>query len=316
MPKGEVSQAVLDTLTAATASLEKARKPTAWRFDPQRAVDLLFGAEPKFQFERAVSLYLFLLWCLKPGSVAQPNSMRSVAASAALQITFLGTQSSTGLQGKHFKDIASLRKRLDCDWYHGFYTLFIKPIGGLHHAIHAPSRRSEDRLLLERYQELSRELAIIDLIACAITSAPHLNTRANIRRAFQSDVLCLGGSFYKHTKVKRSGAQEQAKERGEVVRYLNDTTFDELWDGAPQTIVLLYVLKTVFAKSKIEFASNDILSRLDCDKPLLDSLRNAIGLYSTIVTDFATLAGSKLVVQAGPSGLASTQMNPKWASGT
>ena len=220
--------------------------------------------------------------------------MRSVAASVALQVTFSDTQNTSVLSGNYFRGPAKLKERLDCAWYQEFDKQFVKPIGGLHHAIHAPSLKSEDTLLADRYKDLSRELAIVDLIARAITSAPHLNTRANIRRAFQCDVLGLGGAFYKTTGQKRITAQEQARGRGEAVRYINDTTFDGLWDDAPRTIVLLYALADVFAGSKIKFASNDILSRLDCDESLLESLRRALRLYSTIVTDFAVLAGGKL----------------------
>ena len=306
------AQAAFKKVENAAAEMMDALRPKTWQFEPQLAVRLLFDEQQEeFRYQRALNLYLFLIWCIKPGTQTKPTNLTLVAASAALQLTFLKTLGQSRLQGGSFKGRVPLRQRLDTDWYGQVDDCFIRPIGGLRQAIDAPSRRSEDRLREQTYKQLNRELAMVDYIAKALATDPRFVTRASVKKAFQSDVLCLGPTFYKPVKKKRKDGQEQQARRGEEVSHLSPKKIDDLWDKAPPTIILLYALKDLLGTAPEKFfRSDDLLRKLDEDTAFLARLRAALRLYDAIATGFVQQVGSNInaakawrpvVVTSGPT---------------
>ena len=199
------AQAAFKKVENAAAEMVDALRPKTWQFEPQLAVRLLFDEQQEeFRYQRALNLYLFLIWCIKPGTQTKPTNLTLVAASAAMQLTFLKTLGQSRLQGGSFKGRVPLRQRLDTDWYGQVDDCFIRPIGGLRQAIDAPSRRSEDRLREQTYKQLNRELAMVDYIAKALATDPRFVTRASVKKALQSDVLCLGPTGFIHEYRNRT----------------------------------------------------------------------------------------------------------------
>ena len=203
-------------------------------------INLLFDLKKEeFKFQRAVHLYLFLIWCIKPGKPENPPHMRYIAASAALQLTFAVTDKNEELTAKSNSNLSALQARLGRNWYQQFHAQFIEKIGGLKNAINAPHRSSEDQLRMDRYSGNERELAIVEYIAKAISVDLTYADRPRVFAGFQRDVLLKGDAFYRKMGEKRKEATGRAKQQNGFAPTISGTAFDNHWDGAPRTIVLL-----------------------------------------------------------------------------
>jgi hypothetical protein len=284
--------------------IREAKKSLPWRFEPQHAVDMLFANRKKtFQFEQAAYLYMFLIWCIRPDLTY--DNEKAVAASVALNITTQITFNQKKLKGEWFNGISNLAKRLDQDWYKTFYSKFVRRVGGIGNALNAPSLQSEDEFRKDVFAKLRREMAIIEYIEKSITEEPRFAMRIRARDAFRDDVLWKGSEFYKSMggkdgkNNKRTEKLEREKKSGKPIRGLSKTAFDDLWDDAPSSIVLLYVLQDIIGPDiDVFFADPATLKRLDADPQLLGSLRAALCRYEMICRGFEAHSGRTKTAKA------------------
>ncbi len=284
--KQRLAIAVLEN---ANQQFKELAKTEPWRFDPQEAVDLLFDkSEPDFPFQKALYLYLFLIWCIKPTTKSNtPTNLRPVAAAAALRLTFSVTNASGTLTDSSFTGIGALSKRLTRDWYKNLDKHFISRVGGLANAVNAPSLSSEDVLRLDRYENQKRALGIIKIIV-GLMADKHSITNKLVLRAFQTDVLNEADDFYRPVGEMRKKAlaakqMNTAKGRRDLPETTSPSGFRKLWKPAPKTIILLFVLQDVLGTDTNFFSDKRLLQRLEGDRQLHQRLRAALQLYGAIV---------------------------------
>ena len=274
-----------------------------WSFDPDRAVDLIFGAAPRFQFELVVQTYLFLVW------VVAPNLRRSLnitASALALEIT-CSKQVDYSIaehyiwSSKRIVDLDEFVSQLKQPWYREFYDNFVAKVGGLAPASAAISLASLDKIRRKRYHEDARALALIDYYAKAISFDRRLLKRKYAQKAFEVDVLNKGAHFYRSegngkrsaeaTRVEEQTQIEGKKSKSRYTEGMGSSTFGDLLKKTDNQIILLYSLSSVLGSTVDKFfVQKRLLSKLS-GEDVIEQLQRGLEQYERIISELEGVSG-------------------------
>ncbi|MFM9939789.1 MAG: hypothetical protein ACKVP7_09855 [Hyphomicrobiaceae bacterium] len=251
-----------------------------WVFDPQVAVDLVFGQRGEaFPHQLSVYSYLLLVWMISPNS---PTILRGAARSVALRVSFLKTiRNSMRLGSKSISTIVELSARLNREWYRKFHEYFVTPVDGFRAMNQSVSPINLDNRRVEKMKSWRAELELLGFLEKSLAIGSHDINRPLATNAVRLDYSRKGHKYY---GLKRKTTPKVADRLRDEAPVMGASRADEMWTHSSPTMALLYCADGILGESmKRRYQKADVFTLLHAQGSLHAELRAVLSRYENLM---------------------------------